>query len=194
MKRQWLKCCKGNSWQYSPSSRNLQTSSSDEGERDKKIVQEARVRMQSQDQGLQGNFLQTAMRHTLCVCPVLPSFQALSQTLWHVLPECPLCVICNLRNWRHKVNPCTQEQSSRVWIPAANWESQLEMVFLLMSSTVSEPNQLFSKWSFCWLIFRSSGFNAEKSAGALFSSCLWIDVPSRLEDGFSCYLLNKIEL
>ena len=31
-------------------------------------------------------------------------------------------------------------------------------------------------------------------AGALFSSCLWIDVPSRLEDGFSCYLLNKIEL
>ena len=28
-------------------------------------------------------------------------------------------------------------------------------------------------------------------AGALFSSCLWIDVPSRLEDGFSCYLLNK---
>ena len=32
------------------------------------------------------------------------------------------------------------------------------------------------------------------SAGALFSSCLWIDVPSRLKDGFSCYLLNKIEL
>ena len=31
-------------------------------------------------------------------------------------------------------------------------------------------------------------------AGALFSSCLWIDVPSCLEDGFSCYLLNKIEL
>ena len=31
-------------------------------------------------------------------------------------------------------------------------------------------------------------------AGALFSSCLWIDVPSLLEDGFSCYLLNKIEL
>ena len=30
--------------------------------------------------------------------------------------------------------------------------------------------------------------------GALFSLCLWIDVPSRLEDGFSCYLLNKIEL
>ena len=29
---------------------------------------------------------------------------------------------------------------------------------------------------------------------ALFSSCLWIDVPSRLKDGFSCYLLNKIEL
>ena len=47
MKRQWLKCCKGNSWQYSPSSRSLQTSSSDEEERDKKIVQEARVRMQS---------------------------------------------------------------------------------------------------------------------------------------------------
>ena len=30
--------------------------------------------------------------------------------------------------------------------------------------------------------------------GALFSSHLWIDVPSRLEDGFSCYYLNKIEL
>ena len=30
--------------------------------------------------------------------------------------------------------------------------------------------------------------------GALFSSHLWIDVPSRLEDGFSCYLLNKVEL
>ena len=28
----------------------------------------------------------------------------------------------------------------------------------------------------------------------LFSSYLWIDVPSCLEDGFSCYLLNKIEL
>ena len=31
-------------------------------------------------------------------------------------------------------------------------------------------------------------------AVALFSSHLWIDVPSRLEDGFSCYYLNKIEL
>ena len=31
------------------------------------------------------------------------------------------------------------------------------------------------------------------SAGVLFSSCLWIDMPSHLEDGFSCYLLNKIE-
>ena len=31
-------------------------------------------------------------------------------------------------------------------------------------------------------------------AGTLFSLCLWIDVPSRLEDGFSCCLLNKIEL
>ena len=30
--------------------------------------------------------------------------------------------------------------------------------------------------------------------GALFSSPLWVDVPSRLEDGFSCYYLNKIEL
>ena len=30
--------------------------------------------------------------------------------------------------------------------------------------------------------------------GVLFSSRLWIDVPSHLEDGFSCYLLNKIEL
>ena len=27
--------------------------------------------------------------------------------------------------------------------------------------------------------------------GALFSSCLWINVPSCFEDGFSCYLLNK---
>ena len=32
------------------------------------------------------------------------------------------------------------------------------------------------------------------AAGALFSSRLWIYVPSRLEDGFSCFLLNKIEL
>ena len=31
-------------------------------------------------------------------------------------------------------------------------------------------------------------------AGALFSLRLWIHVPSRLKDGFSCYLLNKIEL
>ena len=31
-------------------------------------------------------------------------------------------------------------------------------------------------------------------AGALFSSRLWMDVPSRLKDGFSCYLLNNIEL
>ena len=31
-------------------------------------------------------------------------------------------------------------------------------------------------------------------AGALFSSHLWIAVPSCLKDGFSCYLLNKIEL
>ena len=30
--------------------------------------------------------------------------------------------------------------------------------------------------------------------GVPFSSRLWIDVPSRLEDGFSCYYLNKIEL
>ena len=31
-------------------------------------------------------------------------------------------------------------------------------------------------------------------SGVLFSSRLWIDLLSRLEDGFSCYLLNKIEL
>ena len=31
-------------------------------------------------------------------------------------------------------------------------------------------------------------------AGALFSSHLWVDMPSHLEDGFSCYYLNKIEL
>ena len=31
-------------------------------------------------------------------------------------------------------------------------------------------------------------------AGVLFSSCLWVDMPSRLEDGVSCYYLNKIEL
>ena len=30
--------------------------------------------------------------------------------------------------------------------------------------------------------------------GALFSSRLWVDVPSCLKDGFSCYYLNKIEL
>ena len=29
---------------------------------------------------------------------------------------------------------------------------------------------------------------------ALFSSRLWIHVPSLLQDGFSCYYLNKIEL
>ena len=27
--------------------------------------------------------------------------------------------------------------------------------------------------------------------GALFSSRLWVDVPSRLKDGFFCYYLNK---
>ena len=31
-------------------------------------------------------------------------------------------------------------------------------------------------------------------AGALFSSCLRIDMPSCLKDRFSCYFLNKIEL
>ena len=31
------------------------------------------------------------------------------------------------------------------------------------------------------------------SAGVL-SSHLWVDVPSRLKGGFSCYYLNKIEL
>ena len=30
--------------------------------------------------------------------------------------------------------------------------------------------------------------------GALSSSHLWIDMPSRLRNGFSCYYLNKIEL
>ena len=30
--------------------------------------------------------------------------------------------------------------------------------------------------------------------GALFSSRLWLNMPSHLEDGFSCYYLNKIEL
>ena len=30
--------------------------------------------------------------------------------------------------------------------------------------------------------------------GVLFSLHLWINVPSRLKDGFSCYYLNKIEL
>ena len=30
--------------------------------------------------------------------------------------------------------------------------------------------------------------------GVLSSSRLRVDMPSRLEDGFSCYLLNKIEL
>ena len=28
----------------------------------------------------------------------------------------------------------------------------------------------------------------------LFSSHLWVSMPSHLEDGFSCYFLNKIEL
>ena len=31
-------------------------------------------------------------------------------------------------------------------------------------------------------------------AGALFSSHLWIDMPSPRENGFSCYFLNKVEL
>ena len=30
--------------------------------------------------------------------------------------------------------------------------------------------------------------------GALFSSRLWVNMPSRLEDGFSCSYLNKIDL
>ena len=30
-------------------------------------------------------------------------------------------------------------------------------------------------------------------AGALFSSRLWVDMASRLNDGFSCYYLNKIK-
>ena len=31
-------------------------------------------------------------------------------------------------------------------------------------------------------------------APPLSSSCLWVGMPSRFEDGFSCYLLNKVEL
>ena len=31
-------------------------------------------------------------------------------------------------------------------------------------------------------------------SSTLFSSHLWVGMPSRFEDGFSCYLLNKIEL
>ena len=31
-------------------------------------------------------------------------------------------------------------------------------------------------------------------AGMFFSLSLWVDILSRLEDGFSCYYLNKIEL
>ena len=41
---------------------------------------------------------------------------------------------------------------------------------------------------------RSLSPSPTRNTGTLFSSCLWIDVPSHLEDGFSCYLLNKIEL
>ena len=33
-----------------------------------------------------------------------------------------------------------------------------------------------------------------QSSLVLFSSRLWVDMPSHLEDGFSCYFLNKIEL
>ena len=33
-----------------------------------------------------------------------------------------------------------------------------------------------------------------RRAGVLFSLRLWVDMPSCLEDGFSCYYLNKIEL
>ena len=31
-------------------------------------------------------------------------------------------------------------------------------------------------------------------SSTLFSLSLWVDMPSHFEDGFSCYLLNKIEL
>ena len=31
-------------------------------------------------------------------------------------------------------------------------------------------------------------------SSTLFSSPLWVGMPSCFEDGFSCYLLNKIEL
>ena len=31
-------------------------------------------------------------------------------------------------------------------------------------------------------------------AGVLFSSRLWVDMPSRLKDGFSYYYINEIEL
>ena len=31
-------------------------------------------------------------------------------------------------------------------------------------------------------------------SSTLFSSSLWVGMPSHSEDGFSCYLLNKIEL
>ena len=41
---------------------------------------------------------------------------------------------------------------------------------------------------------RSLSLSAPQRDGELFSLRLWIDVPSRLVDGFSCYYLNKIEL
>ena len=33
-----------------------------------------------------------------------------------------------------------------------------------------------------------------QSSRARFSSCLWVNMPSCPKDGFSCFLLNKIEL
>lgn len=64
---------------------------------------------------------------TQCVCPRQPSFQALSPTLRHVLSECPLGVICKLRNGGIRSN-------------LSHKNSHLGCEFLLLTGNISERN------------------------------------------------------
>ena len=62
------------------------------------------------------------------------------------------------------------------------------------SLTLSLP-AVFLSFSFSLFLSLSLSLPcALEHSSTLFSSRLWVGMPSHFEDGFSCYLLNKIEL
>ena len=63
--------------------------------------------------------------------------------------------------------------------------------------TYKRRSQSAFSLSFSLVCVRSFSLSPSPSpthSSTLFSSSLWVGMPSRFEDGFSCYLLNKIEL